>query len=577
MCAAFAEDQGSVKSEDSLTGRAKFLCSYGGRIMPRPHDSQLRYVGGETRILSVHRGDSVIDLMTKLRKICPYESFILKYQLPNEDLDALVSVISEEDLENMMEEYDRMESKDSSSRLRLFLFPVSVKQPPSHENAADPEHKFVEAVNGVYRKANVVLEEQHKKPVVLVDKAAPPLVAQQSPAMPMAGPQVVAVPPAVLPQVVPAPVPAPVQAPVPPAPAAASPAPTPVQALAPAAASPAQALAPAAASPLIPSVVPPVVSPQVLPPSVPVNLVTVPTKNLTAAVTPPRIYAPGTPSLVPGAQAASPVLVPQVVAARSVVPQVMAASRAVVPSSTYVPLVEVSRGILPKGMVIRQYSVEDEHSDSVSSQSSSQLTDMSSLAMDRRDSGESADAMDRRALDATLSDFEKLKVAERPQEKLLVQHIPRGELLDVHKTNGLPQRLVPMGLEALARPPAVAAATLGHQFYAPSSDALHRKLLEQHAIPRPVSTPMLQQAVEIPAVATATAHHPQVHRQFSDRSEPQHFHQQQENRPAFVGIGMPEVVIQQQRDERFPVLHPANGLNKQTDVQLVQKAYQGFS
>ncbi|EFJ21815.1 hypothetical protein SELMODRAFT_106233, partial [Selaginella moellendorffii] len=124
MCAAFAEDQGSVKSEDSLTGRAKFLCSYGGRIMPRPHDSQLRYVGGETRILSVHRGDSVIDLMTKLRKICPYESFILKYQLPNEDLDALVSVISEEDLENMMEEYDRMESKDSSSRLRLFLFPV---------------------------------------------------------------------------------------------------------------------------------------------------------------------------------------------------------------------------------------------------------------------------------------------------------------------------------------------------------------------------------------------------------------------------------------------------------------------
>lgn len=33
----------------------KFLYSYGGKILPRYPDSKLRYVGGETRVLSVDR------------------------------------------------------------------------------------------------------------------------------------------------------------------------------------------------------------------------------------------------------------------------------------------------------------------------------------------------------------------------------------------------------------------------------------------------------------------------------------------------------------------------------------------
>lgn len=39
----------------SPKSRLKFLCSYGGKILPRPTDGQLKYVGGETRILSVPR------------------------------------------------------------------------------------------------------------------------------------------------------------------------------------------------------------------------------------------------------------------------------------------------------------------------------------------------------------------------------------------------------------------------------------------------------------------------------------------------------------------------------------------
>lgn len=37
----------------SPTNKVKFLCSHGGKILPRPIDNQLKYVGGETRVVSV--------------------------------------------------------------------------------------------------------------------------------------------------------------------------------------------------------------------------------------------------------------------------------------------------------------------------------------------------------------------------------------------------------------------------------------------------------------------------------------------------------------------------------------------
>lgn len=80
----------------------------------------------------------------------------VKYQLPNEDLDALISVTTDEDVENMMEEYDRFAQNQNtrSARLRLFLFTTgedSVSRASSISSLLDGstnrEHWFFDAIN----------------------------------------------------------------------------------------------------------------------------------------------------------------------------------------------------------------------------------------------------------------------------------------------------------------------------------------------------------------------------------------------------------------------------------------------
>lgn len=113
----------------------KFLCSYGGKIIPRQTDGKLRYYGGETRVLSVDRSISFAELLVKLGEMCG-SSMSLRCQLPNEDLDALVSITSDEDLANLIEEHDRASTISSSLKIRAFLFPPKstkkiVSPPPS--------------------------------------------------------------------------------------------------------------------------------------------------------------------------------------------------------------------------------------------------------------------------------------------------------------------------------------------------------------------------------------------------------------------------------------------------------------
>lgn len=54
---------------DGLLARVRFMCSFGGKILPRPHDNLLRYVGGETRIVAVHRATNFSALLSKLSKL----------------------------------------------------------------------------------------------------------------------------------------------------------------------------------------------------------------------------------------------------------------------------------------------------------------------------------------------------------------------------------------------------------------------------------------------------------------------------------------------------------------------------
>ncbi|WOH07669.1 hypothetical protein DCAR_0727102 [Daucus carota subsp. sativus] len=135
--------------------KLRLMCSFNGHIIPRPHDKSLCYIGGDTRIVVVDRHSSLSELTNYLSKILLNSKkqgcFTLKYQLPSEDLDSLISVTTDEDLENMVEEYDRLSdnSAGKSSRLRLFLFPVKPESGSSIGSLLEnSEEWFLNALNG---------------------------------------------------------------------------------------------------------------------------------------------------------------------------------------------------------------------------------------------------------------------------------------------------------------------------------------------------------------------------------------------------------------------------------------------
>ncbi|XP_010516676.1 PREDICTED: dual specificity protein kinase splB-like [Camelina sativa] len=140
----------SSRASDSSLNLAKFLCSFGGKIIPRPRDQKLRYVGGETRIIRISKTISFQELMHKMKEMFP-EARTVKYQLPGEDLDALVSVSSDEDLQNMMEECIVF-GNGGSEKPRMFLFSSSDVEEAQFviEHAdGDSEVQYVVAVNGM--------------------------------------------------------------------------------------------------------------------------------------------------------------------------------------------------------------------------------------------------------------------------------------------------------------------------------------------------------------------------------------------------------------------------------------------
>ncbi|CAN8306243.1 unnamed protein product [Cochlearia groenlandica] len=137
----------------------KLLCSFGGRILQRPGDGKLRYIGGETRIISIRKHVGLNELMQKTYALCNHQHTI-KYQLPGEDLDSLISVCSDEDLLHMIEEYQEAETKAGSQRIRVFLvsstessespiYNVMNTNRFTHQQADIDHHQYVSALNGV--------------------------------------------------------------------------------------------------------------------------------------------------------------------------------------------------------------------------------------------------------------------------------------------------------------------------------------------------------------------------------------------------------------------------------------------
>ncbi|ONK70387.1 uncharacterized protein A4U43_C05F33190 [Asparagus officinalis] len=106
--------------------RVKLLCSFGGKISPR---------FGRDR-----------DLYAKLSQVLNGPISSVKYQLPGEDLDALISISSQEDLDNMMEEFDRISemATDGSARMRVFLSSAA-----DESEMVDTGQSYIDAVNGI--------------------------------------------------------------------------------------------------------------------------------------------------------------------------------------------------------------------------------------------------------------------------------------------------------------------------------------------------------------------------------------------------------------------------------------------
>lgn len=142
--------RGYASSEASDTSRRiKFLCSFGGKILPRPSDGKLRYAGGETRIIRISKDISWEELKQKTTGIFN-QPHVIKYQLPGEDLDALISVSGDDDLRNMMDEFDMIGSEEGSQKLRVFLFSsLDFDDMNLGSMDADSELQYVVAVNGI--------------------------------------------------------------------------------------------------------------------------------------------------------------------------------------------------------------------------------------------------------------------------------------------------------------------------------------------------------------------------------------------------------------------------------------------
>uniref|UniRef100_A0A3Q7EWM3 Protein kinase domain-containing protein n=1 Tax=Solanum lycopersicum TaxID=4081 RepID=A0A3Q7EWM3_SOLLC len=142
--------QSQMSSRSSTLTKLKFLCSFGGRIMPRPSDGKLRYIGGDTHLVRLRNDVSWEEFWQKMLTLFN-NCHTIKYQLPGEDLDALVSVSCDEDLQNMIEEFNVLEG-DGSQKLRTFLFSYSDLDDSlaGLENIeGDPEMQYVIAVNNM--------------------------------------------------------------------------------------------------------------------------------------------------------------------------------------------------------------------------------------------------------------------------------------------------------------------------------------------------------------------------------------------------------------------------------------------
>ncbi|CAN6811352.1 unnamed protein product [Brassica oleracea var. botrytis] len=115
-------------NNNGRNGKLRVICRYGGNIVSP------RYVGGDTRIVALPPAaeTSFASLVSHLAATLGVSYDIkVKYQLPDQELDSLISVATDEDVQIMMEEHGYLTCEPSSApktRIRLFLFPSKTSE-----------------------------------------------------------------------------------------------------------------------------------------------------------------------------------------------------------------------------------------------------------------------------------------------------------------------------------------------------------------------------------------------------------------------------------------------------------------
>jgi len=141
--------------------KIKFICSFGGAFLPRPSDGELRYVGGERHLVRIDRDVSWRELICKTKLI--RQDHTIKYHLPGEQLNMLISITSDDDLRNMVDECIVLEA--SRERLTMYLFSTNEDEHGVHflvkrsSSEAEKEAQFIALVNGLT--APIVASRMH--------------------------------------------------------------------------------------------------------------------------------------------------------------------------------------------------------------------------------------------------------------------------------------------------------------------------------------------------------------------------------------------------------------------------------
>ncbi|CAL5061633.1 unnamed protein product [Urochloa decumbens] len=143
--------QGSNKrNPQERSTRMKFLCNFGGRFLPRPIDGKLRYVGGEKHLVQISQGMSWQKLFNKTTKLIR-QAHIVKYHLPGEQVNVLISVASDDDVHHMIDECIVLE--ESKERPAIYLFTDEDDEHHVHfvvgsSSDEDTEAQYIALING---------------------------------------------------------------------------------------------------------------------------------------------------------------------------------------------------------------------------------------------------------------------------------------------------------------------------------------------------------------------------------------------------------------------------------------------